>query len=194
MEADRKVVEKLWDEAGPGGGSDALTALLAARGEHTPLHAADHSQGSHALPTHTRKQGAAGQQPGAPVVWQAQPAVQTCPPTASPHRFTATLSPHLLRGSTLALMFFRIWRSAWLRRARNWRSSSMGTAPLITLCNSGRCRGGRASVRVCFGAVYGVLGCSCARKRASGGERGRMEEREREDEVLAASECASGRQ
>ena len=40
---------------------------------------------------------------------------------------------HLLRFSTVALMFFRICRSAWLWRAKNWRSSSMGTSPDSTV-------------------------------------------------------------
>ena len=62
-----------------------------------------------------------------------QPRRRRRPPTAVP--------AHLLRGSTVARMFLRICRSAWLWRARNWRSSSMGTAPLITLCGEERNRG-----------------------------------------------------
>lgn len=66
-------------------------------------------------------------------------------PSPADQTATATATAvHLLRGSTVARMFLRICRSAALWRARNWRSSSIGTSPLRMVCRRrGQGRQGR---------------------------------------------------
>lgn len=78
---------------------------------------------------------------------------ETHPRTCAPARLWAALPPtHAAqpRGQPERGAQPRTCRSAWLWRARNWRSSSMGTSPLSTVCGGWPRGGGMETRRTVF--------------------------------------------